>query len=1365
MNSLDRKQAIEASLQGFVDRPLREAGLQFFESLGYKSGRRVPLTPNTAENFLATFGQSRPISPDQALTPDWKSVDILFQLTDAEVQSGGQGRLQFESKGQFDGAIIESYLFLAIELKAPDRRAGERRSRFYTRTELSTITRGVNRLFDMPVMLLFRHGETLTLSIIRRRQHKRDETKDVLEKVTLIRDIQFADPLRAHVEILHDLSLQALYDEYYFHNFVGLQQAWEKRLDSYVLNERFYREVADWYFWALQHPGVVYPRDVRGEEARSIFLIRLLTRLIFCWFLQEKGLIPRDLFRRHYVENALKDFSSDAGTYYRAFLQNLFFATLNQESDKRAFRRKSQTTFPDGHRGITNLYRFADLLSDVKGFMNLLKQVPFVNGGLFDCLDEVYEKKEGPASKRLDDFSEEKNNRLCIPNELFFSDEHEVDLSDVYGDGRRRSEQVRGLIDILSRYKFTVEENTPLEQDIALDPELLGKVFENLLASYNEDTRTSARKATGSFYTPREIVTYLVDDALIAYFDIQVQSTVPKPRSPIEPRLRQLFASDLGHFENPFTTAESYSLIAAINRIKILDPACGSGAFPMGALHRLVDLLQKLDPNNRLWKEQQLAKATAYRDILLRSNAPKTELEEVDARITDIEHSFDTRFHALDFARKLYLIENCIYGVDIQPIACQIAKLRFFIALIVDQNVDNSAPNRGVRALPNLESKIVAANVLIPIERPEQQMDLLDVAVRPLREQLERVRHEYFLARTPAAKAKCRQRDSDLRRKISDLLRDNGLPANTAKALANWDPYDQNAHATFFDPEWMFGLPIGVIRLADKPHATLLGNFSFINDAGGQAELVESTSEIESGFDVVIGNPPYIRLQTLKQQDPKLVEFFKEHYKSAHKGNYDVYVVFVERGLQLLKSTGNLAFILPHKFFNAQYGEPLRALIARGRYLSHVVHFGDQQVFPGQTNYVCLLFLHRSGTDSLRFIKVDSLGDWLKTKQGEEAAIPFQKITAAEWNFAVGEDSEVLERLTRTGKTLADAADRIFQGIIPGADKVYTVDMLERRGNLAVCYSRALDKKIKLEAALLRPIVSGTDVGRFAFKVTERHVLYPYRVDDGQAELIGSKELKSNFTCAFRYFQDTRDFLDARDGGSAKGPEWYRYIRTQNIALQVFPKLAVPRLVVDLHASFDESGSVCLDNVDVGGIIPLDKSRVGFCFLLALLNSRVLNYFFLQTSAHFRGGFHSANRQFIEQLPIPSGTDAQKSSIGVLVDYLLWLNRQPEVTGKRAVNPRDPLMMGYFEQIINGLVYELFFPNDLHAARLFPFQLIGKAGLPKAEDIPISRRLNVLRETFERLYATNHPLRGCLFSIRSIEPIRVIEGENENHKN
>ena len=1310
MNTLTIKEDIQSSLQGFRNGNLRDNARSLLNTLGYRSEKTLDLSSNDRETFLAEFDSQGRLNKERALFEQWRSIDLLFQLAADDISLSAQEQIAFHG-GQVDDTIIESYLFFAIELSEPD----------YTRTQLAGITREINRLFAMPVMLVFRYGGSLTLSIINRRLHKRDESKDVLEKVTLIKDIAFDEPVRAHIDILYDLSLPALHAEFRFHNFVGLHKAWEQRLDTSQLNKLFYRDIANWYFWVLDHPDVIPPRDVKTDEQKSIFTIRLITRLIFCWFLQEKNLIPRDLFRPHTIRELLKDFSDEAGTYYKAILQNLFFATLNQEIPKRRFRSKNNSGGRDGNRGATTLFRYRPAFRDNTDFTKMLKRVPFINGGLFDCLDEVFRNREKKPNVRLDDFSEEKGNELCLPNELFFGAERQVDLSEVYQDKRKRKEKVRGIIEILNHYKFTVEENTPLEQEIALDPELLGKVFENLLASYNPDTRTTARKATGSFYTPREIVNYMVDKSLMTYLAGQLQTKGKKTQT--ENKLRQLFSASASEFENPFSHQQTKTLIEAIDNVKILDPACGSGAFPMGALHRLVDLLNKLDPNNRGWKEQQLERARQDRELaeqmqdeVNRENA----LKDIETRIKDIERSFDSKFHELDFARKLYLIENCIYGVDIQPIACQIAKLRFFIALIVDQKVDPTAPNLGVRPLPNLETKIVAADALIPVERP--QLVLVDPRIQPLREKLASVRHEHFNARTPERKERCRKKDEELRQEIAKLLQQSGFPESSANNLAAWSPYDQNTHARFFDPEWMFG--------------------------------------IADGFDIAIGNPPYVRLQTLKQQDPEYVKFLKAYFESASKGNFDLYVVFVERGLQLLGGKGNLSYILPHKFFNAKYGESLRALLARGMHLAHVVHFGDEQVFPGLTNYVCLLFLRKTGIESFRFVKVDDLNKWLMTYEATEGIVQADRVSASEWNFAVGATGKVLERLKETARVLGDVASRIFQGIIPGADKVYSVEVLRSQGkNYVNCWSRALDREVLLEESLLRPIISGADVSRFGFSVTGMSVLYPYEVTSGDAQLISPARLLKEYPKTYQYFEEVRPLLDRRDGGSAIGPEWYRYIRTQNIGLQTYPKIIVPRLVQKLKAAYDQDGTVCLDNVDVGGITVVAESDVKTKFLLALLNSAVVNFVFLNIAAPFRGGFYSANRQFIEPLPIAVSTPEQEAALVHLVDYLLLLNRQQAVVENPPENRRAVLRRNYFEQLLNSLVYELFFPEELHEQKLFLFRYVEEAKLPTLAEIPEAKRFPVLQETFERIYDLNHPIRSCLFSLRSLEVVRIIEDE------
>ena len=413
---------------------------------------------------------------------------------------------------------IESYLFFVVELDGQN----------YSRTQFSHITREINRLFPMPVMILFKYGSFLTLAVIDRRLHKRDASKDVLEKVTLIKDINIGKPHRAHIEILFDLSLDELKksSKEPITNFIALHNAWRKTLNISELNKKFYRQIADWFYWAVSNVEYPLAPNITNErENASINVIRLLTRIIFVWFLKEKNLVPDDLFDENKLAAILKD--DDLQTekkwnYYRGILQNLFFATLNQkmntvkEPNNREWVSDKRTS--SGYNEdytIANKYRFPELFKNPDQALQLFSKIPFLNGGLFDCLDRRGNKQKGDIF--IDGFTRHTKPQPKVPNMLFFGEKRKVDLSKVFEDKKWSKEEVKGLIHILNDYKFTIAENTPIEEEVALDPELLGRIFENLLAAYNPETGTTARKATGSFYTPREIVNYMVDESLLAY--------------------------------------------------------------------------------------------------------------------------------------------------------------------------------------------------------------------------------------------------------------------------------------------------------------------------------------------------------------------------------------------------------------------------------------------------------------------------------------------------------------------------------------------------------------------------------------------------------------------------------------------------------------------------------------------------------------------------------------------------------------------------------------------------------------------------------------------------------------------------------
>ncbi len=442
------------------------------------------------------------MNPDRALTKKWKSIDLLFQLTEEEISNNPNLEIDFGGGG-IDKTRMESYLFFAIKLSGGH----------YTRTQLSQITREINKPFDMPAMILFQHGEALTFAVIDRRLNKRDESKDVLLKATLIKDINAADPHPAHILILFDLSIAKLHEKYRFRNFEQLHEAWKKTLDTSELNKRFYEEIANWYFWAVNEVTFPDGAEKNKEIRNATSVIRLITRLIFVWFIKEKGLVPDALFNETKIQELLVNTDLRECTYYKAILQNLFFATLNQEmntkkmntptkSDNRKFRNRAKhSNGRDQNYMVHSLYRYEKFFSDKDEALALFDKIPFLNGGLFECLDKFLENEHengGTKEIRIDGFSDNKKNKLDVPNLLFFSDKKIIDLNAAYGT-RNKQYEVRGLIHILDSYKFTVTENTPIEEEVALDPELLGRVFENLLAAYNPETGATARKLTGSY--------------------------------------------------------------------------------------------------------------------------------------------------------------------------------------------------------------------------------------------------------------------------------------------------------------------------------------------------------------------------------------------------------------------------------------------------------------------------------------------------------------------------------------------------------------------------------------------------------------------------------------------------------------------------------------------------------------------------------------------------------------------------------------------------------------------------------------------------------------------------------------------------
>ncbi len=743
-----------------------------------------------------------------------------------------------------------------------------------------------------------------------------------------------------------------------------------------ALTKQFYKDLFEWYQWAVDDSSnVTFPNNTVTEEDDKDDIekkiIRMITRIMFVWFIKQKDLVPNRIFDIDFLSTILKNFdpySPTEGNYYNAILQNLFFATLNRAiKDEDGNTRKFATSKT---RDVKTLYRYAEMFSiSEQEVINLFAEVPFLNGGLFECLDKTRYSDGVEQCYNFDGFSRNAlrfadgrfKHRAIVPNNLFFEPE-------------------KGLISILGRYNFTIEENSPEEQQVALDPELLGKVFENLLGAYNPETKETARNQSGSFYTPREIVNYMVDESLIAYLGDNAF-------------VRSLFRNDFSYDK---TKAEDYRKVAdKLKAIKVLDPACGSGAFPMGLLNRMIDILERISP---------------------------------DESIYDL---------------KLSIIENCLYGSDIQSIAAQITKLRFFISLICDCEKDASKPNFGIPTLPNLETKFVSANSLIAKKKKALQGNLFEnPEIEPTKVELQQIRHKHFSAKSASTKHRLREKDQILREKLAKLLSDDdNFAPEDAKQLAAWNPYDQNAVSPFFDPEWMFG--------------------------------------VADGFDIVIGNPPYIQLQN---NGGELAQMYEGCGYSTFARTGDIYCLFYERGWQLLKKDGHLCYITSNKWMRAGYGEKTREFFANKTNPMKLIDFAGVKIFESATVDTNILLFAKSNnqhetvcavTNKQNKDSVKNLSDFV---QQQNSICDFA--TSDSWVILSPIEQSIKRKIEAVGTPLKDWDINIYRGVLTGCNEAFIINSKKRDEILANCQT---EDERQRTAELIRPILRGRDIKRYGY--------------------------------------------------------------------------------------------------------------------------------------------------------------------------------------------------------------------------------------------------------------------------------------------
>lgn len=893
--------------------------------------------------------------------------------------------------------------------------------------------------------------------------------------------------LRTAAERIAMLDLTTLSPNLFGLSPIAIQQRHDDAFDVEAVTKAFFTTYRE-HFEAVE----ARITGLNDAESVRIFTQRLFNRLLFIVFLERKGwLMPPPTEKPTRADGYLAALwnahvqarALDANAnFYKERLRTLFFNGLNNP----------------GSRNLMTVNR-GGVLRDIIG------DVPYLNGGLFERED-------------LDERDD-----IAVPDAVFGP------LFD----------------DLLYHYNFTVTESTPLDVEVAVDPEMLGKIFEELVTGRHE---------SGSYYTPKPVVAFMCREALKGYLhDVCPRESITAIAAFVDER-------DAGDIRQP------EAILAALRAVKVCDLACGSGAYLLGMLHELMELRQALFVSRHL-----------------------------DARSA--------------YERKLEIIQNNLYGVDIDPFAVNIARLRLWLSLIVDYDGDDPPP------LPNLEFKIeVGDSLTAPAPAPLQpdlfrQQDVADFFA---------LKGQFMTAHGPEKKA--------LKAQIDTLK----------ASIAEWASEESGADA--FD--WAVDFAEVFTPQADA--ATLRGGMTgVLNATPGQAQLTITTAP---GFDIIVANPPYVR-QELLGSDLKVV--LKKRYPDVYTSTADLYVYFYARALQLLRVGGNLAFISSNKWFRSTYGAKLRQHITATCRLQSITDFGELPVFENAATFPMIFIAQKQTPDKSRvlFTQVKSLEppypDVLTLIQREGQHLPLEALDGENWTLTSAQTAGLLRKMKAVGVPLGEyIKGQMFRGIVTGFNEAFVIDDAQRDELIA---------RDATSAEIIEPLAVGNDVRRWRIEYKGKWMIVTHIGVD-----------IARYPAIFTYLQQWQPQLERRWD---KGEHWWELRPCDYYNIFNKPKIMYPEIAKEPRFTFDTSGIYPLKTVFS---IPTDD-----LYLLGILNSNTAWEYLKNTCSVLgdadKGGRLTLQAVYVSQLPIPAPTTEQRAAIEGLVRRLLDARGQgPQVSAWEA---------------------------------------------------------------------------------------------------
>ena len=892
-----------------------------------------------------------------------------------------------------------------------------------------------------------------------------------------------------HIRTLCEYNLPALtFPSDGFSDHQAWFQAWQKAFDVETVTDKFF---ADYQRVFKQVENAVEGIPEGETEKRRLYTQRLFNRLMFLRFIEKKGWLTyngkRDYLRALFnaVENNDTRMISGGGPLVDR-TRSVSIATTENFLNDRLF-----WAFFRGLGNVTNLLEESAEIVERRG------DVPFLNGGLFEM--EKYDT-------RYD---------VHIPNDKFAE-----------------------ILELFERYNFTVTESTPLDIEVAVDPEMLGKVFEELV---------TGRHDTGSYYTPRPVVSFMCRESL----KICLQNKTDETQECLQAFVDD---GDATEIRNP------EQVLQVLQTLRICDPACGSGAYLLGMMSELLRL----------------------REALFKSR-------NVDPRTT--------------YQRKLDIIQKNLYGVDKDEFAVNIAMLRLWLSLAVDYEGEVPEP------LPNLDYKVATGDSLTG-PAPED-MSLAN----PLIQEIQEYQAEYLVTHVDAEKQELREMIAELKENL------HGWQANADEFV------------------WQVEFP----------------------------EVFQ-----EGGFDIVIGNPPYVDQRRIKRLKPTLKHQFPEVYTSTA----DLYVYFYNRGAELLRTSGVLTYISSNKFLRAAYGRRLREFFTNGMCLHILLDFGSVRVFRASVD-TCIVLVENSDPNDDTFSTAtfrDEVDILRLSDAFQERSFPIHPhdLLSSGWTLASSEVLRQLERLENIGTPLGEHVDgRLYRGVTTGCNDAFIIDTDTRE--------YLIDEDAGSNE-LIKPMLRGRHLRKWKETSANEYLIaiassgnreWPW--SDARNDAEAERIFAETYPVIYQHLSDYYERLIARDDQG----KFYWELRSCDYYTEFEKsKIIYRRIARSLDASYDTTGTFGLNTTF---FIPTDDLSV-----LAILNSQLFDWYarhkFQSLNDPWAGGGLEFISQYMEKVPIADRTPAQKAELSGLVNQIL---ANPESDSVREI-----------EQEIDKLVYQLYGLTD-----------------------------------------------------------------------